>query len=340
MSALIVPYKKLDLTKVRITKPNKFKGKYRSFVAYDGSPLYMQTSSFKIAALKDFGRIEFAVNRRSTFQECMNRFDKFCTNYISEHRDVFFPGKNFPSDKIPGSWIQSVTNNLFSASLDESTLLRNQLDRSISKRDLQPNQDAVAVVYVSDIVYVGNSIQISYVIQQMRVFQQPMVNQEWSLDMDSDSEDDLHTLRDARFVPLHATDEADEVPRGRASTKKSLRSDAPLPNPRRGPGYQSPQNEKVIEKVAPTQNINESGPKVPESSPKVLEPSAEVPDNADGNSLNRDILNPIGNEENNVREEGVREENENAYDKYNPEPSGRELSGRESSGQEPNPLTT
>lgn len=304
MSSTITPFKKLDLSKILITRPDKFKGKYRSFIAYNGAPLYIQTSSFQIAPNKgDEGCVSFAVNRRSSFQECMTRFDAFCTNYITEHRDTFFPGKKFNHDKVPNSWVPSVKNNIFSATLDKSVLLRNQLDQPITAKDLTQDLDAVAVVYVADIVYSGSNIQVSYIVQQMKVFQSPELKQ-WLLDLDSDSEDDIHTLRDACFVPLPAAPEPED----------------PRPLLRRKTGVRPRLLPAVPAQVIPTPPPAPVIPTAPESVPeRVLSLATPPPEPAEeGPPETRDIDIPV-QESKDLQDDDTEEQNNDDTEEQNDE---------------------
>ena len=250
--------------------------------------MYIQTSSFKIAKVGD--PILFAVNRRSSFQEQMTRFDNFCAQYINTRRDDFFPGKGFSEEKVPNSWVPSVRKNIFGASIDRTALIRNQYDQPVKIADLSTELDAVAVLYVSNIVFDAGEIYIQYAVHQMKVFLSPELKN-WLLNMDSDSEDDLHTLRDACFLPITDDPKKEEIEptQTAAPIVEATPTPAPTPKPPTPPPNPAEQTSPLPQLPQSEESVDVQETKETEAEVEVQQAERETEPAANGDENSDDI---------------------------------------------------
>lgn len=192
-SPKVILYKNLDVSAVTITKPEKTKGKYHSYVSYAGNPLYIQTASCRFVE-KEKDELTFAFKKDTQFAQILKKFDDYCIEYITDKSSEFFAGKRFSREKIETSYVKSYTevdeDIHYTVNADkDSLLIKDQLNKDHAITELEKDDEVVFIVHVGGVQFKSTSMKIVYTAKQIKVYIKPLLS-DWCIAEDSDDEDE------------------------------------------------------------------------------------------------------------------------------------------------------
>jgi hypothetical protein len=198
-SSLVVSYKTLDQTSVKITKPEKMKKRYHSYLSNNGSPLYIQTPSLrveKVTTSESETALSFSVKKSDTFAKKILQFEESLVHQIAENSVEFFKGKNFSLEKIKSSFVSVLEyvdedSLLLSVRVPDKEKLIIQDQRSVMRGfdDVKEGMQSIAILYVEGLSFTSNSIRMMFSVHQMKIYVTDQL-EAWSIKEDSDSEEE------------------------------------------------------------------------------------------------------------------------------------------------------
>lgn len=208
----VINHKTLSTDRLSLTVPEKYKGKYVSYLANGASAVYVQTPVLTVAkVIKDgehASHIRFKYSVGSPFAEALQRLDDYLVETVTKRSADFFSGKRFSRQWIEGRYEAFVKGSEVSFTVPDSTklLIKDQrgVDRSID--EVKPGMKAIGIVHFPGVSFSKTSIQPDAELVQMKVYVEEKIP--WSI-LDRDSDDEAAPA----LEPDEATIDEEEVDR-------------------------------------------------------------------------------------------------------------------------------
>lgn len=221
MSNQVINYKHLVVDKTSITRPEKSKGRYFSYISNSQNPMWVQTPSLTVVKITPT-EIHFSLKKTSVFANTINTFDDFCVDYIASRTTEFFNGKRFSREKISSSYERTLVGNeeddyhvLIARVVDKDNLfIRDQRNIHRIYEDIKPGYETICILDWEGIAFNKSSMKVVCTVQQMKIYVNESLTN-WSIEQDTDDEqEDDSTLVDPEDIEaqVRSLEESSEEP--------------------------------------------------------------------------------------------------------------------------------
>lgn len=203
MPPQVINYKGFNSTDVKITLPEKNKGKYVSYICRqststttenEGSPLLIQSPVLEVCK-QDNNELRLLVKKSNSFNNVIKSWDDYCIDYITNHSTEFFNNKRFSRNKIQASYIPTMKE--YSNEYDileayvkhpEQLIIRDQRNNLRQYNELQSGNEIIAIFEFEGIVFKKDSMKLLCSVKQIKVYvNEPLTD--WYIEQDDDEPD-------------------------------------------------------------------------------------------------------------------------------------------------------
>ena len=190
---VVVNHKSLNTDALKITPPEKIKGRYVSYFSSDRRPLYVQTPLIAVDSV-DGDQMSLRVPSTSTFKSTLHDLETHVVDTVAKNTRDFFAGKRFSRDWIASKYHSLLSENKFNVRIAPNVLIKDQrgIDRNLS--DIQPGFKIIAILHFPGLAFTKASIATEAVLVQLKVYVEESLSQ-WSI-LDDDSDPDAASAHD------------------------------------------------------------------------------------------------------------------------------------------------
>ncbi len=208
----VISHKSLTTDRLKLTLPEKNKGRYISYLSNENAPLYVQTPVLTVAQVSDES-ISFVAGKSTPFIDNLCKLDTFIVDTVAKRTTDFFAGKRFSRDWIAGRYVSRmhddgdsphVNVNFCLPQQKEELLIKDQrgLDRTLAH--LKPGMRCIVILHLPGVSFTKASIKADFVAVQMKIYVEDTIP--WSI-TDADSDEEINAGSDED----EATIDDDEV---------------------------------------------------------------------------------------------------------------------------------
>ncbi len=175
-----------------LTVPAKLAGQWKSFVALDKSPFFIQTPTITISDVSvEKGTLTFDISQQNAFISALENIQSRIKDVIFTRSTLFFKNKVFSMGKIEGAF-QGYKENSLVCSVDPKVMIRDEFDDAQTLEFLKEGMECLAVVHVKNMFYTKETIEIVYTVSQIKAYPQEIVLPDYMLGDKRVTEDNVN----------------------------------------------------------------------------------------------------------------------------------------------------